>query len=332
MNATAHCWVLTDGKVGMLAQAEGLAEAVGIPIERKTLHLGRPWSWLPPTLWPPGFLGLRWGDDQLRPPWPDLVISCGTHAVGPALEVKRRSGGRTVAVHIQNPSVRPSRFDLVAVPRHDRLSGPNVEPTLGAVNGITPAKLTAAAERFRTTLDHLPRPLVAVLIGGSNAAYTLDAQETAAIAEGLEKLAKTTGAGLAVTTSRRTGHGNEVILREGLRGVPAVIWDGRGDNPYLGYLGLADAIVATCDSVNMVTEACMTGKPVHVVYLPGTNAAKFEQFHADFQDAGMTRRFDGRLDSWRYDPPDDTRRIAGRIRAMLGLEPQDGAAHNRTAA
>ena len=33
-------------------------------------------------------------------------------------------------------------------------------------------------------------------------------------------------------------------------------------------LAHADAFIVTCNSVNMITEACSTGEPVHVEELP----------------------------------------------------------------
>lgn len=36
------------------------------------------------------------------------------------------------------------------------------------------------------------------------------------------------------------------------------------DNPHLGFLALADAIIVTGDSLSMLAEACATGRPVHI--------------------------------------------------------------------
>ena len=41
----------------------------------------------------------------------------------------------------------------------------------------------------------------------------------------------------------------------------AWIWDMEGDNPYFGLLALADVIVATLDSISMVSEAAATHAP-----------------------------------------------------------------------
>ena len=70
-----------------------------------------------------------------------------------------------------------------------------------------------------------------------------------------------------MTPSRRTGAEVEAELRKALADTPSYIWDGQGENPYLAVLALADSLITTADSVNMVSEACFTGKPVHVVDL-----------------------------------------------------------------
>lgn len=319
------CWVLTDGKTGMDAQALGLAEAVGLPIVTKTLDLAWPWSWVPPMLWPPGVLGHRGGARDLAPPWPDLLISCGSNAVGPALEVKRRAGNRPVAVHIQHPHVPLARFDLIAAPMHDRVDGSNVIGTRGALNRVTPERLAQAAVGVQDQIRDLPHPHVAVLIGGSNNAYRLAPDTMRAIAGKLAAMARDAGAALLVTPSRRTGSENTETLKTALRDVPGAFWDGTGENPYFGYLAAADAIVVTGDSVNMVSEACMTGKPVHVIDLPGPGSDKFRRFHERLRADGLTRSFEGRLEHWSYPPLDDTARVAAAVRQSLGLAVPEAA-------
>ena len=97
--------------------------------------------------------------------------------------------------------------------------------TRGALHRVTPERLALAAQEFAPAVAHLPRPLVAVLVGGANRSYRLDGDAVERLATGLRALAAG-GTGLAVTTSRRTGPENERRLRERLAGLPAVIWDG----------------------------------------------------------------------------------------------------------
>jgi len=315
-------WVLTDGKAGSRNGALGLAEAVGLPVIEKHVHSAPPWRWLPPLLWPKGVLGVGAGGDPLEPPWPRLIVSAGERSVGPALEVKRRAGDDAFLVHIQHPRVNPARFDMVVVSSHDRLTGPNVRVTVGALHRVTDAFLAEAAARFGPAFAHLPRPLVAVLIGGANRAYRFDRETAARLADDLVALARDSGCGLLITASRRTGAENEALLRERLRDLPVAFWDGEGENPYFAYLGLADTLVVTSDSVNMVSEACYTGKPVHVFRLPGGEGSKFERFHRALAERGATRPFTGRLESWPCAPLDERTALAEEIRRRL---PNTGA-------
>tara|TARA_Y100001968_G_scaffold248872_1_gene233470 strand:- start:1733 stop:2197 length:465 start_codon:yes stop_codon:yes gene_type:complete len=137
-------------------------------------------------------------------------------------------------------------------------------------------------------------------------------QATIRLSEGLKRLSAEQKAGLAITTSRRTGKEIEALLRKVLTGASTWIWNGEGENPYLGLLALADAIVVTADSVSMISEACSTGKPVYIAALEG-GSVKLNRFHRHLSDRGMTRVFDGTLRSWTYDPLRDTELVAEEV-------------------
>src|SRR5579863_10530485 len=126
-------WVLHDGKPGMASQALGLAEAAGFAFSEKPLSVRRPWSWLPPLLWVAPLSAATEAGLPLAPPWPDLVIGCGRNTVRPALAIRRAGGGRTLAAQIQDPRVGQGEFDMLFVCEHDRLRGPRVIVTRGAL-------------------------------------------------------------------------------------------------------------------------------------------------------------------------------------------------------
>ncbi|MGE0743788.1 MAG: mitochondrial fission ELM1 family protein [Rhodospirillales bacterium] len=307
-------WVVTDGKAGMESQCLGLAEALGVAPTVKRISPRLPWRLLPPPLWLAPLAAPGGDGDRLASPWPDLLIATGRQTVAPAAAIRRAARGATFAVQIQDPGVPPDRFDLVVAPAHDGLAGPNVIATLGALHRVTRARLDAAAARLAPAVAHLPHPRVAVLVGGPNRHYRMDAAAVERLAADLARLARTAGAGLLVTPSRRTGAAAEATLRRVLEPVPSLVWDGSGENPYFGFLGLADAVVVTADSVNMACEAAATGKPVHVVALDG-GSAKFDRFHAALRERGIARPFDGTLAAWTYPPLDETARVAAAIRA-----------------
>ena len=298
-------WALTSGEAGVVSQAVGLAESVGWPFILKTVHLRAPWSWLPGHLCPLALFGLR---ERLSPDWPDLLITCGRRSVAVSIAIRKASRGRTFTVHIQNPRVPTRLFDIVAPPRHDGLRGENVLSTRGALHRITAAKLRAAATVWR---DRLGCPKVAVLLGGNSRAHRFTPSRVEALVDGLARI----DGSIVVTPSRRTTTDVVAVLK---RRLPrAWIWDGTGDNPYLGMLALAEHIVVTEDSASMVSEAASTGKPVYVAAMDG-GSARFDAFHGLLRTEGVTRPFDGTLASWSYEPINDTPRIAAEIRRRIG--------------
>ena len=311
------CWVVTDGKVGMENQCVAVARRLGLDPIIKRVKMRAPWKQLSP--W--GLrLGNRWSlssdGDQLDGPLPDILIATGRHIVTSSLAIRDLTRGKCLRVQIQNPGIDLRNFDLVVVPRHDRLSGPNVLVTHGAPHGVTPDRLAEAKEKFASRLAHLPQPRIALLLGGNNGVYKLTELAARNLAECLSTVARGNHGSVMVTPSRRTGAAIEALFKERLAGVAGEFWDGTGDNPYLAYLAYADHIVVTADSVNMVCEAASTGKPVHVVPLDG-GSEKFRRFHDGLVEDGVTRPFHGTLDSWTYPTFDDAGVVAERIKGLL---------------
>ncbi len=76
--------------------------------------------------------------------------------------------------------------------------------------------------------------------------------------------------------------------------------------------------MVTSDSVAMISEACATGKPVHLIDLPG-GSAKFDHFHAELRERDLARPFAGRIENWTPPHLDETTRVAALVRARLGL-------------
>ncbi len=314
--STLSCWVVTDGKAGMESQCVGLAEALGLMPVVKRVRLRSPWRQLTPYLRLGGRVQFTGDSDSLDAPWPDLLIATGRHSVAASILVKKLSGGKTRNVQLQNPVIAAGHFDLVVVPRHDELHGDNIISTRGALHRITPELLRRGADRLEPEIAHLARPYVSVLIGGSNAAYRLGPAEMTKLSRQLASVARDRKASLLVTPSRRTDEECLAILKAELAAVPHYLWDGRGENPYFGLLGLADFIVVTSDSVNMVSESASTGKPVYVVDLPG-GSAKFTRFHRALRAEGVTRSFVGKLEPYSYAPLDDVGAVAARVQALL---------------
>jgi uncharacterized protein len=305
----------------MEAQGIAVAEAVGLPFSLKRVRIKGAMRLLPARLQihvpPERLLRSVESNKPLAPPWPRLVISIGRRSVPIALAIKRAASA--FGLHIQNPRVPPELFDLVAGPAHDNFEGRNVITTFGAVHSVTGPRLADAAKGFAVQVDSLPHPHVTVLLGGESQAFSFPPEDAASFGAKLARLARENGASLLVTPSRRTSPEALAALSAAIKDVPHIVWDGTGDNPYFAFLALADAIVATEDSVNMVTEAAGTGKPVYVQRLKG-NSRRLARFHTLMQERGATRPFTGRLEAWTYAPINDTEVVASAIRRALGLD------------
>jgi mitochondrial fission protein ELM1 len=305
------CWILTDGTVGMRIQCLGLADAAGLTPMIKSIHPSLLLRALPVAGTLPGIAATA-GGDPIAEPWPDVVISCGRRTAGAALAVRRKAGGLPFLAHIQDPRIDPRHFDMLIVPEHDPARGGNVVTTLGALNPQAPETLLDAAKPWLAEVADLPRPLIAVNVGGSNKRYEFSAEAVARFVADLRALAQSSGGSLLVACSRRTDEATRAALAEGLADVPGIVWTGAGENPYLAFLHLCDALVVTSDSVNMASEACATGKPVHVAALE-PETGRLAAFHARLRQEGYTRPFAGRLESWAYEPLRET----GRVGAIL---------------
>ena len=320
-SAPVSSCILAEPLVGLHSQALGLAEAAGLSPELRDLHARWPWRNLAPAIWPWPLRAVPAA--TLAPPWPDVLIGCGGKAAPLLAAVRDRRGHATRAVAsrtvmVQHPRMDIRRFDLVAAARHDRLSGPNVLVTRTALHRATPARLAEAAAVWAPRLAHLPRPLVCVLIGGSNGRFRLDAAVGTALASQLADMMRADRVGLALTPSRRTDPQVRETLAGVLRPLGAEVWDMAGENPYFGMLALADAIVVTSDSVSMISEAVATTAPVMIAALPG-RSRRIGHFTQGLIDAQRVRAYLGRMDHWPVAPLDDTMEAAAEMVRRLGI-------------
>ena len=316
-------WAVSDGRAGIEAQAQGLAEALArrrpaqVVVKRIgwRFGLGRlPWRLIP-----------RWAlkaDSPIAAPWPDVWIGAGRASLPLSTRVRGWSGGRTFVVQTQDPGDATPALDLVIPPLHDELEGPNVFPIVGAPNRMSPEGFARDLAAFRNRIDPLPRPRVAMIVGGKSRSHDLPPERARAMAAEVAAAVQALGGSLLVSFTRRTPEPARRILTQGLADTPGWIWDGTGANPYFALLAAADIILVTEDSTNLATDAATTGKPVHVLAMAG-GGRKFERFHQDLRSRGVSRPFDGALSTWSYEPLDETNRAAAEVLRRYDARPRD---------
>src|SRR5262249_39704686 len=207
------------------------------------------WQALSP--WGPVDPAERFGAPEGRsaPPWPDFAMSIGRLTPPYIRRLKQLAGLATYTVILQDPRVAAKTADLFWVPEHDMRRGPNVITTLTAPHSFTRERLRELRTYLPSDIAALPKPRVAVLLGGPNGYFPHPAPVPARLAAALGTLAAQ-GAGLMVTPSRRTPPEVVAFVREATAGTRRLLWEGSGDNPYPALLAHADAFIVPADSVN----------------------------------------------------------------------------------
>ncbi|GEP10064.1 mitochondrial fission ELM1 family protein [Methylobacterium gnaphalii] len=300
-------WIVTDGKAGDENQCLGIAEYLKLPFELRRIPR-RPFNWTAPwgPLDPRDAPGREGG--TLAGPLPDIVIASGRRAVPYMRAVRKASRNRTFSAFLKDPRTGHKAADFIWVPDFDDLRGPNVFTTLTAPHQVSRERLQAARAAPDPRLAVLPWPRVAVLVGGNSRHLSYRPADMKRLVKHLSTLADG-GASLMLTVSRRTPDALRAALEALVVDKGGFYWDGSGTNPYVAMLALADQVVVTSDSANMVGEAASTGVPLLLFDLPKTYIRHRRMF-AGLAMAGALKTFVGRLESLQYDPIDATPDIA----------------------
>ena len=277
-------WLIDAYRSGERGQVRSLVDSLGWPCEVKTLNY-RTFVTLPHVLGQTTLRGVTADSAQkLRPPWPDLVVSCGVRNEPVCRWIREQSGGHTRYVHVGRPWARLDSFDLViTTPQYRVPAKPNVVSNMLTLHGLSPELLARAREEWAGAFADLPRPLIAVIAGGDSGPFTFGPKAATRLAAQASLIARQEGGALLVTTSARTSASAADALNAGID-VPNYFFrwgPGAADNPYVGMLAWADRLIVTGDSIAMLSEACATGKPVQMFDLGGMR--KTQKVDVDFR-------------------------------------------------
>lgn len=207
----------------------------------------------------------------------DVIISSGASLAPITYLLAQQNNARSIV------GMRPSlagigKFDLAVIPRHDMpRPGKNIVITEGALNLVTEEYIKAqTAELLVSRGGQLVDgdSYIGLMIGGSSRQFTFTRELAREVISRLKRAALDCGAGLLVTTSRRTPADVESEIKESL-GRDALcklliianennIPSGAG-----GILGLSSVVVISPESISMISEAAGSGRHVVVFDAPG---------------------------------------------------------------
>lgn len=312
-------WALLDDRAGNRAQVEGVARKLGMDFKAIDIEYGLAAA-LPNALIGASLTGLtRESRARLSPPWPDLVIAAGRRTAPVARWIKGQSAGKARLVQIMDPGAALEDFDLICRPAHDKgNAADNVMTIDAAPHRLTEDLLASARSDWSGHVAKFKAPRIALLIGGSTRRRTFTDAMAANLCGQVQVVAAETGASILATTSRRTGKVVGTVAAVLVERSMLYRWDEPGENPYLGFLAHADAVVATGESVSMCSEACSLGKPVYIFAPKDLIGAKHARLHQRLYDGGFAQPFAGKIDfDWTPPTLDVAADIASAIKARL---------------
>ena len=306
--------LLTEGAHGMVSQAEGLAKALKLDFNHCFVNLKRPWRYFPINLVPVSRSVIDGKiPDQIEN---QVLISCGKNSVISSLFLKRNNKD-LINIHIQNPKVNFSNFDLIVAPEHDQIKGNNVLSTFGALHYITKQEIDNSNNFFSKYNLSENDKIVSLILGGPNRYYDFNEIDLGNIFLLIKNNFLDKGFRLILVRSRRTPDNIIDFARKFFLN-SAVIIDFVSKEFYLSALKLSKIIIVTCDSTSMISECAITQKPIFVAKMKAKRKNnRFKYFLNSFREKEIIRFLGENIDYWKYPVLDETNRIATIIKERL---------------
>ena len=307
--------LLTEGMHGMISQVEGLAKALDIDFTHHKVELKYFWKLIPPRLTPISNISFN----ELRTSDFDIIISCGRKSVIPSIYLKKISQKKIYNIHIQDPKINFDFFDLIVAPEHDGISADNIINTKGAIHYLTESEIKDNSNYLKSFIKIDERKIFALIMGGPNKYYNYSTKNMKRIFSILYNLNNKQNFQLVVIPSMRTPK-NTIQYAKEFFGENHTVIENIDKKAYLSALALAHHLIVTCDSSSMISEAALTGKPIHIAnILPKRNDKRFQKFRNLFRELNITRNLGEPFENWSYQKLDETNRVAKIIKERIGI-------------
>lgn len=296
-------WVILGDKRGDNGQVETIVDALSWPVERKYVHMKPKYVLGKPRYRPSlDHLDLE-RSDPLEAPWPDLILTVGRRPSMAALWVRKQSGKRTKIVLVGKPSGHMLDFSLVIASAENQMPPlHNFLPTTLPLMRVSPGDVAADAAAWQSRFAELPRPLIALLIGGKTNPFIMNRKVARELVASARWVIDELGGTPYVTTSRRTTAEVVEVLRRDLP-PEAVFYEWSADsqeNPYRALLGSCDGFIVTADSVSMMVEVIYLHKALAIFPLPGGWLGRLDQRRRALAHWLFNPKRESRRDDWRH--------------------------------
>ena len=304
--------LLTEGMHGMISQVEGLAKALDIDFIHEKIELNSFWKLFPPKITPiQDFVFKNKINNQF-----DIVISCGRKSVIPSIYLKKKFKNKILNIHIQEPKVSLNNFDFIVAPEHDGLIGINVFNSKGAIHYLTNNELVENENYLKGKINN-NKKIVTLIIGGPTRYYKYESKTVDEIFKKIEYNFLNNGYQLIVIPSMRTP--KKIIEKaQTFFDDNQIVISDVDKKAYLSSLKISDHIIVTCDSISMISEAAITGKPIYVAQMPAVkNDQRFKNFFNLFESLNIIKSLNNSIENWTYTKLNETSRIAEKLKDKI---------------
>ena len=306
--------LLTEGMHGMISQVEGLAKSLDLNFKHHKVKLKKFWEFIPPKLTPISESTLKEKfvfDSQ-------IVISCGRKSVVPSIILKKKHKNNIFNIHIQDPKVSYSNFDLIICPEHDGINGKNILNTKGAIHYLTLQEIKKFSNYIK--FEKEGKKIITFILGGPNKYYDFSEPQLDKMFSKVKNSFTPDKHKIIVIPSYRTPQ-NIIKMAYNSFSHDHIVFKEVDKKAYLSSLDLADIIVVTCDSTSMISEAAITGKPIYVGYMKTKRSnSRFRSFYDKFENMKIIKDlnlYQSGVDSWTYDEINEVKRITPEINERM---------------
>ncbi|GIR79241.1 MAG: hypothetical protein CM15mP81_07510 [Alphaproteobacteria bacterium] len=181
--------------------------------------------------------------------------------------IYQKNNKKIFTIHIQNPNIASTYFDLLVVPEHDNLTGKNIIVSEGSLHLVDKKNIKIAYDKL--SIRHLKglKEHIVVLIGGNTRTQKITAEYANKFISEIKRIQKIFNSKIVLCPSRRTPENLLKYFKEKKPENIIIAAKKNNENPYPGIIYNAKFIIATTDSINLLSEAIGSGKSVFVLDL-----------------------------------------------------------------
>ncbi|MBV1838202.1 ELM1/GtrOC1 family putative glycosyltransferase [Acetobacter estunensis] len=252
---------------------------------------------------------------------PRLVMTSGSSAAFAGLSLRRRFGVPVVhCTHHGTTGFFGQRLfdELILSATHPvRTHGTHVIPVLGPLSIVSPTLYERARHVWGERLEHLPSPRVAAVLDAGGA---IDPRRASVLGRQLGEMVRAENGSVMVSVARGVAREVAESFIAGLDECFSLVWrhGEPDDDPTLGFMACADAIVLYGCRVETVIEAAASDLPLFVEVVPG-RFGTWNRLVRTLMEQGMLRLFDRDISPWVRSPLDEAGRVAQMLRRRFGL-------------